>query len=99
MYVFDKIDNFMMDNYELSNIQKYLMWECVKNNGIYGLPIGPLSYNDIGQNDFHELIRPFGKTYIVGSGVPWIASHLIVQNIDIEFFRTCLYSDIKKNSD
>lgn len=87
-YVFDKKDN-LIDNYELSNIQKYLMWECMKNNGVYGLPIGPLSFDDIRQNDFQELIQIFEKTYIAGSDNPWIASHLIFKNIDKEFLRTC----------
>jgi len=92
-YVFDNRDNFLQNNYELSKIQKYLIWECMKNNGVYGLPIGTLSYDDIGQNDFQQIIRPFEKTYIAGSGDPWVASHLIVHNIDREFLKICSGDD------
>jgi len=80
-YIIYKTNN-LRKVYKLSNIQKYLIWECLKNNGVYGLPIGPLAINDLGQNDFQEFIQAFETTYIIGSGKPWVATHLIVSNID-----------------
>lgn len=76
--------------YILSNLQKYLLWECIRNNDIFALPIGPLSLQELEGNDFKELIQLFETTYVIGSGNPWYASYLIVSKIDHNFLNSCI---------
>ncbi|MBU3157622.1 hypothetical protein [Clostridium estertheticum] len=67
-----------LENELISNIQKYLLWECINNNGIYGIPISGLSIYDFENKCFQDFIRFFGETYVVGSGEPWKSTHLII---------------------
>lgn len=76
-YAIDNRDE-PMTNYKFSHIQKYLLWECTKNGGVYGLPIGPFTIDDLQQQEFQELIKPFTKAYVAGSVDPWSSTHLVV---------------------
>lgn len=74
----------------LSNLQKYLIWECMRNDGIYGLPIGPISLNNFEDKSFQEFIQVFENTYIAGSGQPWLSSHLIISGINRSIIDGCI---------
>lgn len=67
-----------LENELISNIQKYLLWECINNNGIYGIPISGLSIYDFENKWFQDFIQFFGETYVVGSGEPWKSTHFII---------------------
>lgn len=65
-----------------SNLQKYLLWECIKNDNFYGLPISQLLIDNFKSEEFNELIQIFENTYLVGKGEPWLSTHLIFSKVN-----------------
>ena len=80
----------LAQNHALSNLQKYLIWEYMRNDGIYGLPIGPIPLDNFEKKSFQDFIQVFQNTHIIGSGQPWLSSHLMISGINQGIVDGCI---------
>ncbi|WP_026884723.1 hypothetical protein [Clostridium akagii] len=71
----------------------YLLSECNKNNGDFGLPLSGWRIDEIENcKHFSNLKKVFNRVFLVGSGEEWQSSHLIVMQPKIQMINNLLLS-------
>ncbi len=69
----------------------YLLSECNKNNGYYGLSLSGWRLDEIEDcKHFSNLKTVFNRVFVVGSGEDWQSSHLIVMLPKIQLINNIL---------
>lgn len=82
----DKIEDFINDKLVI-----YLLSECDKNNGLFGVPLSGWTLAEIESClSFSKLKKFFDRVFIVGNGEIWTSTHLIVKQPKNELINTIL---------
>ena len=82
----DKIEDFINDK-----LVMYLLSECDKNNGLFGVPLSGWTLAEIESClSFSKLKKFFDRVFIVGNGEIWTSTHLIVKQPKNELINTIL---------
>ncbi|AGK96152.1 hypothetical protein [Clostridium pasteurianum] len=72
----DKIEDFINDK-----LVMYLLWECDRNNGCFGVPLSGWKLEEIERSlDFLKLKKFFNRVFVIGCGEIWRSTHLIVKD-------------------
>ncbi|MFL0267964.1 hypothetical protein [Candidatus Clostridium radicumherbarum] len=67
----------------------YLLYECNKNNGFYGVPLSGWELDSIEAcKAFLKLKKTFDRVFLVGSGQVWQSTHLVVSQPQNKLFIT-----------
>jgi len=82
----EKIEDFINDK-----LIMYMVSECDKNNGLFGVPLSSWSLVEIENClSFSKLKKVFDRVFIIGNGEIWRSTHLIVNQPKYEIINTLL---------